>query len=244
VAARASASIDVIRGEVGLDQDDGASLLTSPTFTSFPASLDGDAPPGPAMSLFRVRTTRESVRPDRPVPAWAIDDGRPLVFVTFGTLAAGSAKNHGLFRAALDAVAALPVRALMSTGAEMDKSVLGVLPANVTVESWVPQGDIFPRASALVCRGGSGTLLAGLAHGLPMVIVPLTADQPDNARRVEAVGAGVTILDHDAMSLRAAIEQVIRDPTTRIAADRMAHEMAALATMDDAVRELERLGGN
>ena len=59
------------------------------------------------------------------------------------------------------------------------------------VERFVPQADVFGHASLVVTHGGSGTTLGALAAGLPLVVVPLFADQPDNARRVEAVGAGV-----------------------------------------------------
>ncbi|WP_210497451.1 glycosyltransferase [Microvirga antarctica] len=123
------------------------------------------------------------------------------MFITFGTLAAGSPKNHELFRNTLDAVAALPVLALFSTGTEIDRALLGVIPENVTVESWVHQSEVFPRAAALVCHGGTGTVLAGLANGLPMVLTPLNADQPEDARRVQATGAGIALLGRRSSSM-------------------------------------------
>jgi UDP:flavonoid glycosyltransferase YjiC (YdhE family) len=46
---------------------------------------------------------------------------------------------------------------------------------------------------ATACHGGSGTTLGALAAGLPLVVVPLFADQPVNARRVAAVGAGLAV---------------------------------------------------
>ena len=69
----------------------------------------------------------------------------------------------------------------------------GPLPANVHVEQWWPQADVMPHAAAMVGHGGSGTTLAGLAAGVPMVVVPLFADQPYNAARVEAIGAGIAL---------------------------------------------------
>jgi len=239
--ASAVASVDALRLEAGLDPDHGTGLRATPSFTPFPASLGGDATAVGSLAPLRVRTAREKLDPDSAVPAWALDDGRPLVFITFGTLAAGSPKNHELFRTALKSVAALPVRALFSTGAEMDRTLLGAIPENVTVESWVPQTEVFPRAAALVCHGGAGTVLAGLANGLPMVLTPLGADQPETARRVEATGAGITLLKPDATSLRAAVERALVDAEIRAAAGRIAHEIAAMSSMDDAVSKIERL---
>ncbi len=48
-----------------------------------------------------------------------------------------------------------------------------------------------PHASAMVCHGGFGTVRAGLAAGVPLAVLPLFADQPYNAERVQALGAGL-----------------------------------------------------
>jgi UDP:flavonoid glycosyltransferase YjiC (YdhE family) len=50
---------------------------------------------------------------------------------------------------------------------------------------------VVAEAAAVVCHGGSGTVLGTLSAGVPLIVVPLFADQADNARRVEAVGAGL-----------------------------------------------------
>ena len=242
--ARAVASVDILRQEAGLSADEGAAMRAEPSFTSFPPSIDGDAGAPDTSPPFRVRLARESVDSADAVPAWAIDNGHPLVFVTFGTLAAGSVRNHALFRAALEAAAALPVRAPLSTGADVDHAVLGAIPENVTVTSWVSQRAIFPRAAALVCHGGAGTVLAGLTYGVPMVVTPLGADQPDNARRVEATGAGIMLVEPDAPSIHAAVTRVLVDGEMRAAAGRIAGEIATMPSMDDAVHELQRLNPN
>jgi UDP:flavonoid glycosyltransferase YjiC (YdhE family) len=242
--AAAAASVDALRQEAGLDPDNGAALHATPVFTSFPASVDGDVAAEGPMPPLRVRTMRERLDSDLAVPAWALDDGRPLVFITFGTLAAGSPKNHELFRTALKAVDALPVRALFSTGAEMDRALLGAVPDNVTVVSWVNQAEIYPRAAALVCHGGAGTVLAGLANGLPIVLTPMGADQPETARRVAATGAGISLPKPDVEALRAAVERAVNDGEIRGAANRVADEIAAMSSIEDAVEEIERLSAN
>ena len=124
---------------------------------------------------------------------------------------------------------------------EMDHGLLGAIPENVTVVSWVPQREIFPRAAALLCHGGAGTLLDALTHGLPMVVTPLGADQPDNARLVEATGAGIALLDPDASSLRKAVERALHDTNMRAASVKIAREIATLPSMTEAIQHLERL---
>ena len=69
---------------------------------------------------------------------------------------------------------------------------LGPVPANVHVETFLPQ-QVAMACDVVVCHGGAGTTMAALTRGLPMVVVPLFADQMHNAARVEAMGAGLTV---------------------------------------------------
>jgi MGT family glycosyltransferase len=165
------------------------------------------------------------------------------VYITFGSLAGNTAHVRPVYRTSLDAVADLPVRALLTTGRGFEVGALGTIPGNVHVEAWVPQRDVLPRVAALVCHGGSGTLLVGLAVGLPMVIVPLGADQPHNGRLVAAAGAGLALTKPDAGALRAAIQRVLDAPELRLQARRLSAEIAALPTIDGAVDGLLGLAG-
>ncbi|HEY2899550.1 MAG TPA: glycosyltransferase [Polyangia bacterium] len=237
-AALVAEPLDKLRHDVGLPPDQAAFLTTEAVFTAFPASLDepldGRAPmPVP----FRLRFIEEEPR-DAPTPWAKAGDARPLVYITFGTIAGSSPSIRSIYRTALEAIASLPVRALLTTGRGMEAGVLGAIPANVHVEEWVPQREVLPRAAALVCHGGSGTVRGALAAGVPMVVAPLGADQPHNARRVAAVGAGIALPDPDAASLRAAIERVLAEADFGRGARQIADEIAALPLVDTAVTAL------
>ena len=120
-------------------------------------------------------------------------DGRPLVYVTFGSAAPSMDFFPGLYRAAIDALAGLPVRLLVTIGRDRDPAELGLVPANVRVERWVAQADLMPHVAAMVCHGGSGTVTMGLAAGVPMAVVPLFADQPWNASASTRWGEAVAL---------------------------------------------------
>jgi UDP:flavonoid glycosyltransferase YjiC (YdhE family) len=105
-----------------------------------------------------------------------------------------------------------------------------------------------------VCHGGSGTTFGALAAGVPLVIVPMFADQPVNARLVSAAGAGLVVtrgpasmdaigggLSDDAPRLREAIEAVLADDSYRQAASLIADEMGALPATDDVITHLAGL---
>ena len=100
-----------------------------------------------------------------------------------------------------------------------------------------------PHASALVAHGGAGTTLAALAAGVPMALLPLSADQPLNARRMVELGAGLALEGGvaDAGRLGALVAALLEDDGYRAAARGVAEEIAALAPVSDAVGDLEAL---
>ena len=229
-----AAPIDALRALAGLAPDHGASLGVEPVFSSFPASLDVVPGDSQARPPFRARVVEDA--PSSAPAAWApAGDARPLVYITFGTIIGTSPHLRAIYRTALDAIADLPVRALLTTGKGFDATALGTIPANVHVEAWVPQRDVLPRAAALVFHGGSGTLLGGLAAGLPMVVVPQGADQPHNGQLVAAAGVGLALIKPDAAALRAAIGHVLDTPEPRQKARRLAAEIAAMQPIDSAI---------
>lgn len=167
----------------------------------------------------------------------------PFIYITLGTIAGRLPKSKAAFRTALAAVADLPVRALLTTGPVMPIADLGPIPANVRIETFVPQAEVLPKATALLCHGGSGTVLGALAAGVPMVVTPLFADQPANARSVEASGAGIAVIDGTADAVREALQKVLSDPTYRSKARQIAAEIAALPSIDEAADALLAMAG-
>lgn len=235
--ALAEAPLDALRAQSGLTFDRGASLRNEAVFSSFPAALD--VVPGNSLqrSPFRARTVDEV--PSSAAPAWtSADDARPLVYITFGTIAPTMAEFRPIYRCVLDAVADLPVRAVLTTGQSLAAETLGAIPANVHVAAWIPQRDLLPHTAAVLCHGGSGTLLGALAAGLPMVVVPFGADQPHNGRLVATAGAGLTLRNPDASAVRAALRRVLENPELRQNAERLAAQIAAMPGLDRAVDAL------
>ncbi|HEX5900419.1 MAG TPA: glycosyltransferase [Solirubrobacteraceae bacterium] len=228
-------AIDELRARFGLAPDPaGERILGRPYFTLMPAALEDPATPARYPAL-RFREARPAVR-RHPLYGGPADD-RPMVYVTFGSVAPTMDFFPGLYRAAVDALAGLPVRLLVTVGRDRDPAELGPVPANVRVERWVPQADLMPHVAAMVCHGGSGTVTMGLAAGVPMAVVPLFADQPWNAERVAALGAGVQLEGgpEAVAGLRDAVVRLTGDPSYRSTAQRVAAEMRALPPVDAAV---------
>ena len=197
-------------------------IAESPYLTCFPASVD---PPPFGVVRFRAPATETA---PQPLPEHWPDDDRPLVYVSFGSVAATIPPAAQVYPRSLEAVAGLPVRVVLTRGGnEID---LGDVPDNVHVENWVDEPAVLAHAAASVGHGGSGTTLSALAAACPTVIVPLFGDQPGNAVRVAVAGSGVvSSLDRIGPS----IELVLRDERYRAAARRIADEMRTLPPVDE-----------
>jgi MGT family glycosyltransferase len=192
--------------------------------TCAPASLD--AAPAPA----RLRRFRD---PAGERPRAAVDGGPPLVYVSFGSEAPRSQLFPDLYREVIHALAALPVRILVTIGDHRNPAELGSLPAGVRVERWVAQSEVMPRAAAMVGHGGSGSTLAALAAGVPLALIPLFVDGPENAARVEEIGAGI-VVGRDLAGLTGAVAALLEEPRYAAAAGRVADEIRALPPVDAA----------
>ena len=206
-----------------------------------PPLLENPGLPGPP----GVQRFREpGGPPPAPLPDWWDGASDPLVYVTFGSVAPQRDDVFpGLFRTVLEALGPLPVRVLATVGRDRDPADLGTRPANVHVERWVPQADVMPHARAMVCHGGSGTMRAGLAAGIPQVVLPLFADQPDNAARVDELGAGIALEPGPGAGpgVAAAVRDVLADARYAARAAAVAAEIRALPPVDLAAARLRAL---
>jgi UDP:flavonoid glycosyltransferase YjiC (YdhE family) len=198
-----------------------ARIGASPYLTCFPASVD----PAP-FAVTRLRHPATEAKP-QPLPDWWPNDERPLVYVSFGSVAATFPPAAQIYRSALEAVATLDIRVLLTRGG--NEIELGDLPANVHVEEWVSEPEVLTHASAAVGHGGAGTTLSVLAAGLPLVSVPLFGDQPMNAVRVAAAGSGVVAASD---RIGKAIDLVLRRDDYAAAARRIAGEMRSYPRVD------------
>ncbi|MGD0381770.1 MAG: glycosyltransferase [Acidimicrobiales bacterium] len=216
-------------------------LLASPYLTRFPALLDPS-------SFTTTMRFREPAPPPRPARSDERDSSTPFLYMTFGTVLGHMSIAAEVYRTALQAVGPLDVRVLLTVGPVFDRSLLGPVPANVCVEAWVDQDEVLDRAEAVVCHGGSGTAFGAMAAGVPVVVVPVFADQFENGRRIAAAGAGLVVeaepgsahsdgsrrvVDaRDVPRITRAIDDVLSEPSYRRRARAMASEIAAAPTVD------------
>ena len=156
------------------------------------------------------------------LPAWFDDlGGRPLVYVTLGTVMNG---NIPLFRLIADALADQPFDVVIALGDGIPREALGEVAGNIRVGGFLPQARILERASVVVNHGGYGTVSAALGAGLPLFLLPMGADQPYNTERCITAGAALGVIQDQPPGppsagpppFTAPDPQVIRDGTRRL----------------------------
>ncbi|MEO5680214.1 MAG: glycosyltransferase [Acidimicrobiales bacterium] len=222
----------------GVEPDRGGGMFRSLYLDICPASLQA---PLAGRAVGRPLRPVAIDEPGARLPAWADELGPgPTIYVTLGTVV-----NHspGVFETVLEGLAALPGHIVVTLGPDRDPAELGPRPANVHVEAYLPHSVLLPRCDLVVCHGGSGTTLAALAAGLPVLVLPQDANQFWNAERIASLGAGTQLRPSEltAEAVQAAASGLLDDPSHRRHAQALAAEIAAMPGPDDVVATVEDL---
>lgn len=158
-----------------------------------------------------------SSQPDFP---WSRLDGRPLIYASFGTFVN---RHKHLYRVVAEACAGLDAQLVLSLGGAARTAEFPNLPGAPLLVEFAPQYELLSRAALTITHGGLNTALESLAHGVPLVAIPIAFDQPGVAARIRWTRTGdfVTLRRVTAGRLRALIATVLHDPIYKIAAARM-----------------------
>jgi UDP:flavonoid glycosyltransferase YjiC (YdhE family) len=139
----------------------------------------------------------------------------------------------------------LGVRAVLLIGADVRNRPRQKLPETICVAEYAPYSKLFPRASLVAHQGGVGTTAQCLRAGKPMLIMPYSHDQPDNARRMQRLKVARVIQRANYTPIRVArkLRGMMAEPRfalcAKLVARRMEHE-DGVQTACDALEELYR----
>jgi UDP:flavonoid glycosyltransferase YjiC (YdhE family) len=222
--AEAGERLALLWAEHGLEIPPYAGCFEAPYLDICPPSVQG-VPMAHIPEIQPLRPVADVGAGQVTVPDIASDDGRPLVYVTLGTI-----HNHAPFlRPMVAALAALPVRLLVAVGRDGDPTLLGDQPPNVRIERWVDQPWVLAHCALVVSHGGSGTFLGALAQALPQLCLPQAADQFRNAQAGVSSGAALSLPPGSgADQVVQAVERLLVDGRFRTNAARVCAEIAAM----------------
>ena len=210
---------------------------TEVALVALPKEFEPESPDAP--NVFRMGPVLDAPALQRTDGAVDLGDGStPLVLVSLSTAEQGQLE---LLQTMADAVAGLPVRAIITTGAAVEPSAI-TAGANTQVVQYRPHSEILPTASLVITHAGLGTVMASLGRGVPLVCVPMGRDQFFNADRVAALGAGLMLPpDAEAAAIADAASTVLNDDRFREAAHEMAATIGTYGGAAGAATQLEAL---
>jgi UDP:flavonoid glycosyltransferase YjiC (YdhE family) len=231
-----------LRAEHGLPPDPDLTMLSRYLVLSpFPPSYRDPAFPLPA-TAHSIRPLTLGAATNNTLPPWLVPlNNAPFIYFTLGTVF--NLESGDLFERVLAGLSDLPINVIVTVGRELDPAQFGPQPAHIQIVRYIPQPLILPHCAAVISHGGSGSVIGALAHGLPLVLIPLGADQPRTAARCAELGIACVLdaVEATPESVRAAVMTVLADPGYRQAAECIRDELAALPETAYAIRLLERL---
>jgi UDP:flavonoid glycosyltransferase YjiC (YdhE family) len=135
------------------------------------------------------------------------------------------------------------VRAVLLIGSDQRNRPTVALPDSICVAEYAPYSALFSRAVLVVHQGGVGTTAQCLRAGKPMLIMPYSHDQPDNARRMQRLGVARTIAKKRytparvVRRLRAMLSEPLLTERAAMVAEQLSHE-DGVTTACDALEKL------
>lgn len=209
---------------IGSDENVPTVVYTSPEFQpcsdTFPECYAFVGPSvRPACS--RIEKTREK-----------------LVYISMGTV---NNDMLPLYRQCIAAFADAPYQVIMSVGSAVALQAFGSLPEHISVFAHVDQIAVLEQADVFISHCGMNSVNESLYFGVPIVMLPQTAEQGGVAERVRQLGAGVKLEKADAESVFHATRQMLEDTTCRENARRIAESFRRCPGAKGAADRIEQV---
>ena len=173
------------REQVGLPPDPELDMPFRHLHLCFmPPAWDGAPVDRPRKAHFLRHIS--TVAPGAALPDWVERlPGRPTVFASLGTV---FNKTPGVLEAIVEALAAEPINVIVAIGRDQDPGRFGPQPDHVRLEAYVPQPLLLAHCDAFITHGGFNSVKEALSSGVPMVVVPISADHPTAPSAVQTSG--------------------------------------------------------
>jgi UDP:flavonoid glycosyltransferase YjiC (YdhE family) len=172
-----------------------------------------------------------------------VSAGEPPAVFTLGSAAVLAAGDF--YEVSAQAAIRMGIRAVLLIGTDPRNQLKTALPESICVAEYAPYSELFNRASMVVHQGGVGTTAQCLRAGKPMLIMPFSHDQPDNARRMLRLKVGRVIQRGKYTPWRVArkLKQMLAAPLLAERSKSVAQRLAGedgVRTACDALEELYR----
>jgi UDP:flavonoid glycosyltransferase YjiC (YdhE family) len=222
-------------------------VLDLPELVLCPKELDFPRPEKSARHYIEASVDFE--RTANSFPWEKLDAGKSLLYCSLGTQSHVYDRKAGkrFLQQVVDAVAARPGwQLVLSIGSHLNDADFHSLAPDTIVVKDAPQLEVLKRASLMITHGGLNSIKECIFNGVPMIVFPLTKDQPGNAARVVYNGLGLMgdVRKATAAQVGALIDAVGRDPSFKIRLEEMRRRFREVEDSGVGVRTVESfLGG-
>ena len=170
-----------------------------------------------------------------------VSAGEPPVVFTLGSAAVLAAGDF--YEVSAEAAIALGVRAVLLVGTDPRNKPAVALPDSICVAEYAPYSALFSRARLVVHQGGVGTTAQCLRAGKPMLIMPYSHDQPDNARRMKRLGVAKVIqkASYTPKKVTRRLRKMLDEPELALKSARIADQLRGEDGVKGACDALEAL---
>ena len=232
---RAAAETESLWRDQGLDPEPLCGAFRGRYVDICPPSLQPEPAPD-GVPVVQLRPAEPAGVTNAPAPWGAHLPECPTVYLTLGTVF----NDLSTFRLLLDALADLDCSVIATIGRGNDPASLAPLPENAIVERYIPQAQVLPHVTLVVSHGGSGSMLAALAHGLPQLLLPQGADQFENANACRAASAARMLMPTELSvdAVRAELIILLDELSYGERAREIASEIAAMPSAADVASQL------
>ena len=162
-----------------------------------PSELETDPLPGKRNSYYVQPSINTELSSEGQQHQVNIPGHKRILYASLGSNAGAyqDGKRVSFYKIIIDTILRLEMpdlHLIMAVGREFDMTILGDLPANITVVHWAPQIAVLKQASLAIIHGGLGSIKECIYYGVPMIVIPMGFDQYRNAEMINTRQLGIT----------------------------------------------------
>jgi MGT family glycosyltransferase len=215
-----------------------SALLDFPEVILFPRAFDFPGPEMPNRHYIEGAIDLHRQEPDFP---WArLDESRQLVYCSLGSIH----HDKRFFQAVLDAAAREPGwQLVLNLGDAFTAADFPAAPANAMLVNRAPQLGLLCRAKVMITHGGINSIRECVYFGVPMVVFPVTFDQPGASARVQYHRLGLvgSLRKVSADDIHRLTKEAMGDASIRERLGKMAEVFRQVEAEQPGVRLIEQL---
>ncbi|EEL29153.1 glycosyltransferase [Bacillus cereus] len=163
-----------------------------------------------------------------------------VIFISMGTV---FNEQPALYEKCFEAFKDVDATVVLVVGKKINISQFENIPKNFKLYNYVPQLEVLQHADVFVTHGGMNSSSEALYYGVPLVVIPVTGDQPFVAKRLTEVGAGITLNRNELTSelLRETVKKVMDDVTFKENSRKVGESLRNAGGYQRAVEEIFKL---